>query len=54
MFKLGKLDGGPQGPGNFWVLPCTDEMVRVDVREVSFDVPVRVIKTKLEFIKSCF
>ena len=41
-FRLGKLEGGPQGPGNFWILPCTDEFVRVDTREISFDIPVRV------------
>ena len=39
IFKLGKLDGGAQGPGNFWVLPCTDDMTKVDIREISFDIP---------------
>ena len=34
------------GPGIFWVLPCTDDYIPVDLRTVSFDIPPQEILTK--------
>uniref|UniRef100_H2Y8J6 Band 7 domain-containing protein n=1 Tax=Ciona savignyi TaxID=51511 RepID=H2Y8J6_CIOSA len=40
IFRLGRLSkGGAKGPGIFFVIPCTDEYRKVDLRTVSFDVP---------------
>lgn len=40
IFRLGRLKkGGARGPGIFFVLPCTDNYCKVDLRTVSFDVP---------------
>uniref|UniRef100_H2ZFR8 Band 7 domain-containing protein n=1 Tax=Ciona savignyi TaxID=51511 RepID=H2ZFR8_CIOSA len=40
IFRLGRLSkGGAKGPGIFFIIPCTDEYRKVDLRTVSFDVP---------------
>ncbi|RVE63899.1 hypothetical protein OJAV_G00140850 [Oryzias javanicus] len=47
IFRLGRLvDKKPKGPGIFFVLPCTDSLVKVDLRTVSFDIPPQEILTK--------
>uniref|UniRef100_A0A672ZMK9 Stomatin like 3 n=1 Tax=Sphaeramia orbicularis TaxID=375764 RepID=A0A672ZMK9_9TELE len=47
IFRLGRiLDRKPKGPGLFFVLPCTDAFVKVDLRTVSFDIPPQEILTK--------
>ncbi|XP_061576413.1 stomatin (EPB72)-like 3a [Cololabis saira] len=47
IFRLGRLaDRRPKGPGLFFVLPCTDNFVKVDLRTVSFDIPPQEILTK--------
>merc|ERR1712227_1030064 len=47
IFRLGRLRGKKAvGPGIFWVLPCTDEYIPVDLRTVSFDIPPQEILTK--------
>ena len=47
IFRLGRvLSGGAKGPGIFFVLPCTDNFVKVDMRTVTFDVPPQEILTK--------
>ncbi|KAJ8679043.1 hypothetical protein QAD02_014830 [Eretmocerus hayati] len=46
VFRMGRLKGGPQGPGTFFVIPCIDNCVRVDLRTVSFDVPPQEVLTK--------
>ena len=47
IFRLGRLRGKKAvGPGIFWVLPCTDEYIPVDLRTVSFDTPPQEILTK--------
>ncbi|XP_076823161.1 stomatin-like [Clavelina lepadiformis] len=47
IFRLGRLaKGGAKGPGIFFVIPCTDEYRKVDLRTVSFDVPPQEILTK--------
>ncbi|XP_032365572.1 stomatin (EPB72)-like 3a [Etheostoma spectabile] len=40
IFRLGRItDRKPKGPGLFFILPCTDTFVKVDLRTVSFDIP---------------
>uniref|UniRef100_F7AFI4 Erythrocyte band 7 integral membrane protein n=2 Tax=Ciona intestinalis TaxID=7719 RepID=F7AFI4_CIOIN len=47
IFRLGRLaKGGAKGPGIFFIIPCTDEYRKVDLRTVSFDVPPQEILTK--------
>lgn len=47
IFRLGRIKkGGAQGPGLFFILPCLDQCVTVDLRTVSFDVPPQEILTK--------
>ncbi|XP_024944795.1 band 7 protein AGAP004871 isoform X2 [Cephus cinctus] len=46
VFRMGRLRGEPQGPGTFFILPCVDNCVLVDLRTVSFDVPPQEILTK--------
>jgi len=45
IFRLGRLSGA-KGPGLFFILPCIDELVRVDLRTVSFDIPPQEVLTK--------
>ncbi|KAM6945920.1 stomatin-like [Aplochiton taeniatus] len=47
IFRLGRItDRKPKGPGIFFVVPCTDTFVKVDLRTVSFDIPPQEILTK--------
>lgn len=47
IFRLGRiLRGGAKGPGLFFILPCTDTFVKVDMRIISFDIPPQEILTK--------
>lgn len=47
IFRLGRLlPGGAKGPGIFFILPCIDNYVKVDLRTISFDVPPQEILTK--------
>ncbi|ODM97037.1 hypothetical protein Ocin01_09645 [Orchesella cincta] len=46
LFRLGKIDGGPKGPGTFFILPCVDDFRVLDLRTVSFDVPPQAVLTK--------
>ncbi|XP_071780838.2 stomatin (EPB72)-like 3a [Centroberyx gerrardi] len=47
IFRLGRIsDKKAKGPGLFFVLPCTDTFVKVDLRTVSFDIPPQEILTK--------
>ncbi|RWS25268.1 erythrocyte band 7 integral membrane protein-like protein [Leptotrombidium deliense] len=47
MFRLGKLvKGGARGPGLFFILPCLDNYVKVDLRTVSFNVAPQQILSK--------
>jgi regulator of protease activity HflC (stomatin/prohibitin superfamily) len=45
IFRLGRLMGA-KGPGLFFVIPVLDQMVRVDLRVVTHDVPVQEIITR--------
>lgn len=47
IFRLGRiLPGGAKGPGLFFILPCIDTCINVDLRTVSFDVPPQEVLTK--------
>ena len=47
IFRLGRLLAGEaKGPGIFFVLPCIDNYLKVDLRVISFDVPPQEILTK--------
>ncbi|XP_032861530.2 stomatin [Tyto alba] len=47
IFRLGRIaKGGVKGPGLFFVLPCTDSFIKVDMRTISFDIPPQEILTK--------
>lgn len=47
IFRLGRITARkPKGPGIFFVIPCTDSFIKVDMRTVSFDIPPQEILTK--------
>uniref|UniRef100_A0A8C5MY23 Band 7 domain-containing protein n=1 Tax=Leptobrachium leishanense TaxID=445787 RepID=A0A8C5MY23_9ANUR len=46
IFRLGRVRSGAKGPGLFWILPCTDDFCRIDLRTVSFAVPPQEVLTK--------
>jgi len=47
IFRVGRLiDGGAKGPGIFFILPCIDNYIKVDLRVISFDVPPQEILTR--------
>ena len=47
LFRLGRVrSGGPVGPGLFFIIPCIDAIVVLDLRTVSIDVPPQEILTK--------
>ena len=35
-----------QGPGLFFILPCIDDIITVDLRTITFDVPPQEILTR--------
>ncbi|KAH0615510.1 hypothetical protein JD844_004860 [Phrynosoma platyrhinos] len=48
IFRLGRiLKGGAKGPGLFFVLPCTDNIIKVDMRTISFDIPPQEVSQAL-------
>jgi regulator of protease activity HflC (stomatin/prohibitin superfamily) len=46
IFRLGRVQGGPKGPGLFILLPIVDRMVKIDLRTVTMDVPPQDIITR--------
>jgi len=47
IFRLGRnIAGGAKGPGLFFILPCIDTIVIIDLRTVTFDVPPQEVLTK--------
>src|SRR5918995_455110 len=46
IFRLGRVRGGPKGPGLFILLPGVDKMIKVDLRIVTMDVPPQDIITR--------
>ena len=45
-FHHRRIQGGPRGPGLFFILPCIDKITVVDMRTRTFDVPPQEILTK--------
>ena len=46
IFRLGRVRGGPKGPGLFILLPFVDKMVKVDLRTITLDVPPQDVITR--------
>ncbi|KAJ8732913.1 hypothetical protein PYW07_015512 [Mythimna separata] len=46
VFRLGKVSGGPRGPGIIRIIPCIDKVTKLDMRTYSFDVAPQEILTK--------
>jgi regulator of protease activity HflC (stomatin/prohibitin superfamily) len=46
IFRLGRVQGGPKGPGLFVLLPLIDRMVKIDLRTVTMEVPPQEIITR--------
>src|SRR5918997_1648196 len=46
IFRLGRVQGGPKGPGLFILLPIVDKMVKVDLRTVTLQVPPQEVITR--------
>jgi len=46
IFRVGRIRGGAKGPGLFFILPCIDNYLKVDLRLLSFDVPPQEILTR--------
>jgi regulator of protease activity HflC (stomatin/prohibitin superfamily) len=46
IFRLGRVQGGPKGPGLFLLLPVADRMVKIDLRTVTMDVPPQDVITR--------
>src|SRR5215213_5174320 len=46
IFRLGRVRGGPKGPGLFILLPGVDKMVKIDLRTVTMEVPPQEIITR--------
>jgi len=47
IFRLGRLlMGGAKGPGLFFVMPCTDNYRKVDLRTVSYNVPPQEVLSR--------
>jgi regulator of protease activity HflC (stomatin/prohibitin superfamily) len=46
IFRLGRIQGGPKGPGLFILLPFIDKMIKVDLRTITMDVPPQDVITR--------
>jgi regulator of protease activity HflC (stomatin/prohibitin superfamily) len=46
IFRFGRLNSPPRGPGLFFLIPIVDKMVRVDLRTVTLNVPPQEVITK--------
>ena len=46
IFRLGRLQSPPKGPGLFLLIPIVDKMVKVDLRTVTLNVPPQEVITK--------
>src|SRR5215211_3878674 len=46
IFRLGRVQGGPKGPGLFILIPFVDKMVKVDLRTVTMEVPPQEVITR--------
>src|SRR5215467_10030518 len=46
MFRLGRLLDPPKGPGLFFKIPVVDQLVKVDLRTITLNVPPQEVITK--------
>src|SRR5918998_353605 len=46
IFRFGRVQGGPKGPGLFLLWPLVDMMVKIDLRTVTMDVPPQDVITR--------
>lgn len=46
IFRLGRLQGGAKRPGIFFIVPCIDELRKIDLRTNYYDVPPQEILTR--------
>ena len=46
IFRLGRVQGGPKGPGLFLLFPFVDSMVKIDLRTITMDVPPQDVITR--------
>src|SRR3954467_7008042 len=46
IFRIGRVQGGPKGPGLFLLFPLVDSMVKIDLRTVTLDVPPQDLITR--------
>jgi erythrocyte band 7 integral membrane protein len=47
ILRLGRiLPGGAKGPGLFFILPCVDTIIKVDLRTATFNVPPQEVLTR--------
>ena len=46
LFRLGRVVGGPRGPGLIFLIPIVDRLLRVSLRTVTMDIPPQDIITR--------
>src|SRR5215212_7768447 len=46
IFRIGRVQGGPKGPGLFVLWPLVDRMVKIDLRTVTMEVPPQDVITR--------
>src|SRR5438132_2447154 len=46
LFRLGRLDPAPRGPGLVFYIPVVDRMVKVDLRTITLTIPPQEVITK--------
>ena len=47
IFRLGRLlVGGARGPGVFFILPCVDTYVKVDMRTHTYEIPPQEVRVR--------
>jgi regulator of protease activity HflC (stomatin/prohibitin superfamily) len=46
IFRLGRVQGGPKGPGLFLLIPFVNKMVKIDLRTVTMEVPPQEVITR--------
>lgn len=46
IFRLGKYVAPPKGPGLFFIIPFVDQLIKVDLRTVTLDVPAQEAITR--------
>ena len=46
IFRLGRVVNEPKGPGLFFIIPFVDQMIKVDLRTITLDVPTQEAITR--------